>query len=127
MNLKIIMEGATESEIVKRLKSGDRLKFVPLVLVDLEAEELVLLLSLGEPFSFHEYLLLSWHDIRKQSGVSYQILDLKPTGGLVKIENDKLVFYDSSFKFGKYDEALLQKIDQQQLLNLFMVNSVSYE
>jgi len=112
-------------EIVSRLKDGEHLKFVPHPYADINKDEIVLVVATGTLRNEHEDIEDAVHTKTKEVGLKH-IGTGNQGGGRIKIEGNKLIFFDSSNKFGPYNKELMQKVPGQVYLKTFEVESVEF-
>jgi hypothetical protein len=115
-------EKGASAKLVKELRDGLELKFVPMIRADLLAGELVLVLAIGG--GEHEDILGYAHSLLKAEDLLE--VSTKPTGGKVKIKGKNLVFFGYSQKYGDFDPNLLKRLEPE-IKKLFEVEVVRYE
>jgi hypothetical protein len=114
-----------QEAVVQCLKEGKRPKFMITVCADLKADQLVLVILIGTDIPIHEEIMGRWSVLGKDLGLNE--VSLKPSGGRIKITGDTLAFFDQSNKYGRFEQALIEKANQEELLGVFGVKEVRFE
>jgi hypothetical protein len=121
-------KGLNTQQAISMMVAGEHFKFVPLVFADVLADRLVLVIAIAREGWEHAVCAGTARRSMPQGDHEklYEV-NLKPSGGRIRIENNKLFFYGTSMKFGPFDPSLLRKANQEELCHLFEVEAVVYE
>lgn len=110
--------------IIQLLKSGLILQFVLSVGVDIRNEELVFFISIGS--DRHSKIDNAAERIQEKNTLPFLTPSRWLGGGMVKIEKNKLIFFESSGSYGEYDTWLLKK-HEEEIKKIFRVKSIVYK
>ncbi|MDD2935615.1 MAG: hypothetical protein PHX25_04070 [Candidatus Pacebacteria bacterium] len=118
-------------QLILRLKSGVKYRFAYHIEVNLEKETICLILAVTENSMDHNGLFCKIHEYSKRGRLNFTsfLLDIPPNilgAGYLEIQNDDLIIFDSSSKFGKYKEQLLSPA-KEHFLSTFKVNNVIFQ